>query len=104
MVPQAYLANKISRDSLKQTTFKTILCYSGELAALLNSAFLPCLFFFYATKAASWHRLHAATASSKTSALFDLICSLYDNLLSSFFIDILVDICAPKIKTYRETT
>lgn len=46
MVPQAYLANKISRDSLKQTTFKTILCYSGELAALLNSAFLPCLFFF----------------------------------------------------------
>ena len=45
MVPQAYLANKISRDSLKQTTFKTILCYSGELAALLNSPFLPCFFF-----------------------------------------------------------
>lgn len=91
MVPQAYLANKISRDSLKQTTFKTILCYSGELATLLNSAFLPC-FFFLTMKA----------ASSKTSALFHLLCSLYDNLLSSFFIDILVDICVPKIKTQRD--
>ena len=47
MVPQAYLANKISRDSLKQTTFKTILCYSGELAALLNSAFYLVFFVFF---------------------------------------------------------
>ena len=46
MVPQAYLANKISRDSLKQTTFKTILCYSGELAALLNSGFFTLFVFF----------------------------------------------------------